>query len=384
MEAVPEVYVLWHPRCALGEPAARAIYDWLRPGNGLGPQVFYRSLPAPEAPPGGLPRPLPLEPPPRDTAPRHSSTANLQIIVPLIDEQMIADPTWRYWLGSLGQRPIAQRIVPVALDTTAFNAPPPIREQNFLRPSGDDDARRIRALLKQLTEALCKLLLGDEVGTKIKIFLSHAKADGTGPARRIRDYIYGNTQIAAFYDENDIPFGSAFAKVLDHDIQSRQTVALIAVRSAAYARRPWCRRELSLFRRPTRVGANANLWRQNPVLVVDAIEGVKETPGIPELGNAPILRWTADAPDHEERIVTMVLRDALLAELHMALARHRPSDRSNAVINWLPDPISVLPIVRGSRKHLTIHHPGRSLPGLELDILEQVLPGVEFRSFEGV
>ncbi|MEI8345296.1 MAG: carbamoyltransferase HypF, partial [Candidatus Omnitrophota bacterium] len=46
---------------------------------------------------------------------------------------------------------------------------------------------------------------------KIKIFLSHAKSDGTTPARRIRDYIYSQTQLAAFYDENNIPLGSAFA-----------------------------------------------------------------------------------------------------------------------------------------------------------------------------
>jgi hypothetical protein len=44
--ALPQVYVLWHPRCALGAPRIR---DWLRPGNGLGPpEVFNRSLPAPD------------------------------------------------------------------------------------------------------------------------------------------------------------------------------------------------------------------------------------------------------------------------------------------------------------------------------------------------
>ena len=90
---IPEVYVLWHPACSLGELLAREIYAWLRPGYGLGPQVFYRSLPAPEAPAGGLPPPLPGEsrssalPP----AAGGASRGNTQIVVTLIDENMIAD-----------------------------------------------------------------------------------------------------------------------------------------------------------------------------------------------------------------------------------------------------------------------------------------------------
>lgn len=60
-QPIPEVFVLWHPSCALGEVLARRIYAWLRPGNGLGPEVFYRSLAAPEATAGGLPSPLPGE-----------------------------------------------------------------------------------------------------------------------------------------------------------------------------------------------------------------------------------------------------------------------------------------------------------------------------------
>ena len=58
---IPEIFVLWHPRCPLGESLARRILEWLRPGNGLGPEVFYRCLPAPGAPLNGLPPPLPGE-----------------------------------------------------------------------------------------------------------------------------------------------------------------------------------------------------------------------------------------------------------------------------------------------------------------------------------
>src|SRR5882672_10720039 len=100
---IPQVFVLWHPRCGLGEILARRILGWLRPGNGLGPEVFYRSLPAAGNPTNRLPPPLPGET--RFATETSSRTrrkaSNLQVVLPLIDENMVADMTWRYWLEDL-------------------------------------------------------------------------------------------------------------------------------------------------------------------------------------------------------------------------------------------------------------------------------------------
>lgn len=411
---IPEVFVLWHPDCTLGELLARRVYAWLRPGNGLGPEVFYRSLAAPEAPPGGLPGPLPGEVQSSIPAPA-IGPANLQIVILLIDCHMIADASWRYWLARLTYTPGAgtRVLLPVALDSTAYNVPERLRQLNFLRPAGlplaspdppgpaDAVETVVRSLLKQLTEALCRLLLGREAPgapmraptdpdsgpPKITIFLSHAKKDGTRPARRIRDYIYSNTQLAAFYDENDIPFGAGFSRVLEANIQGSQTAALIAVRSAHYAMRPWCRRELSRFRRPVRdttAPPQAEHWRLNPMLVVDALEGGARTPGIPELGNTPLIRWSDDVPDQEEQIVTTVLRDALLAAFHTGVGRLTPDGPDRIVLNWVPDPTTLLqiPRVREANEELWVFYPGRGLTGLELDILYESFPRLTFRSFD--
>lgn len=412
---IPEIYVLWHPRCALGEVLARRIHGWLRPGNGLGPQVFYRSLPAPDAPPGGLPPPLPGEFRPGQPAASGSRVANLQIVLLLIDEQMIADASWRFWiaqLGSPGQLATSRKFLPVALDSTAYNAPEALRALNFLRPaglplpadeqpgSGPATETVGRSLLKQLTEALCRLMLGrapspaaqnpaGEPGQpKIVIFLSHAKVDGTVPAKRIRDYIYSQTQLGAFFDENDIPFGSAFGRVLQSNVESEQTAALIAVRSARYASRPWCRRELALFRRPLQESGTppglGERWRLNPVVVVDALESGGRTSGIPELGNAPLIRWAEEVPDQEEQVVTTLLRDALLAAFHSAVGRTLAGAPDVIVVNWLPDPTTLLhiPRVREANEDLRVHYPGRGLSGLELDILDEFFPRLAFHSFE--
>jgi hypothetical protein len=296
---IPEIFVLWHPSCLLGEIFARRIHSWLRPGNGLGPEVYYRSLPAPGAPTNGLPPPLHGEyRTPTQIGEESASTriTNLQIVIALVDEHMVSDPTWRHWLSQLRTQGSSKRraIIPVALDATAYNTPNELRELNFLRPTGlpltnlNDllvayekhrlnqktpvEERQqaeavdsvVRSLLKQLTETLTRLLLprsknevipsqlnaGDIAPSKVSIFLSHAKADGRVPAQRLRDYIYSQTQMAAFFDENDIAISSVFSKVLNYSLDSPTTAAMIDVRSARYAERPWCRRKVSLFRKP--------------------------------------------------------------------------------------------------------------------------------------
>lgn len=412
---IPEIFVLWHPRCPLGEKLARRILEWLRPGNGLGPEVFYRSLPAPEAPPNGLPPPLPGEARLSSDVYTRSrqKVSNLQVVLPLIEENMVADQAWRHWLGELasGSGPL-RVIMPVALDATAYNMPAAIQELNYLRPSGlplpagEPVAGRafedvVRSLLKQVTEAMCRVMLPRSAGSqaartsvpgdplpKVNVFLSHAKQDGTVPARRLRDYIYSQTQLAAFFDENDIAFGSAFSRVIQSGLNSSDTAAFIAVRSAAYAGRPWCRRELSLFRRPHLEGLSAGgaeRWFSYPSLVVEAMEAGKSSNGVPEFGNSTMIRWGDDVPNLEEVIVTTVIRDAMLAAFHSAMGASIPSNGNQIVINGLPDPTTLLHIPRvRAGTECDVLHPGRGLSGLELDILVDFFPALTFRSFEEV
>jgi hypothetical protein len=415
---IPEVFVLWHPRCRLGETLARRILAWLRPRNGLGPEVFYRSLPAPGAVANGLPPPLTREAkrPSRTPTKTREEVTNLQIIVPLIDENMVADATWRYWLEQLATSSSSaaqSSIMPVALDATAYNVTPALRDLNYLRPAGlplpaGEDVRGlsteivVRSLLKQITEAMCRLILprsepnqsgsrrsaANEPLPKVNIFLSHAKVDGTVPARRLRDYIYGQTQLAAFYDENDIAFGSAFARVIGDGLSSQDTAALIAIRSAQYANRPWCRRELSVFRRPRKdmvPPGQAERWSLYPTLMVEVMEGGQFSFGVPEFGNSSVIRWTDDDRNLEELIVTTVIRDAMLAAFHSAMAASIPSSSTQIVIGWLPDPTTLLhiPSIRAGEER-DVLYPGRGLSGLELDILSDYFPKLTFRSFEEV
>jgi hypothetical protein len=327
---------------------------------------------------------------------------------------MVADMTWRYWLEDLTRpAPTPREIMPIALDTTAYNMPPSFRALNYLRPSGlplpvgegpdgpSFDAV-VRSLLKQVTEAMCRVMLprraeapaaGQSTGTrdplpKVNVFLSHAKQDGTVPARRLRDYIYSQTQLAAFFDENDIAFGSSFGPVIQKALDSQDTAAFIAVRSAKYATRPWCRREFSLFRKPrpeNPADPEPVCWRLYPSLVVEAMEGRELSAGIPEIGNSSVIRWSDDEHSPEELIVTTVIRDAMLAAYHSALGASVPWEKDRIVINWLPDPTTLLhiPAVRSGSAREAVY-PGRGLSGLELDTLAEFFPGLLFRCFEEV
>ena len=411
--AIPEVFILWHPQCLLGEALARRIMVWLRPGNGLGPEVFYRSLPAPESQPDGLPPALPGSRRSRARRTVTKKVSNLQLVLALVDENMVADFAWRCWLEQLAvtSASVDRIIWPVALDATAYNMPASIKVLNYFRPAGlpvslapgvqqsPEFEGVVRSLLKQITEAMCRVVLPRKANPagvksltsldpppKVSVFLSHAKADGTVPARRVRDYIYSQTQLAAFYDENDIAFGSGFARAIERDLGASDTAALIAVRSAQYASRPWCRREVSLFRRPRQVGKpvrGVEHWRLFPLLVVEAMEGRLLSAGIPELGNSPAIRWNDEDKGLEELIVTTVIRDAMLSSFHTALGNTIPARRDQIVINWLPDPTTLLhiPSIRSGAARY-VFYPGRGLSGLELEILDEFFPKLTFKSFE--
>ena len=119
----------------------------------------------------------------------------------------------------------------------------------------------------------------------------------------------------------------------------------------------------------------------SPVLVLDALEPGAATVGISELGNSPHLRWSSTIVEQEEIVVTTLLRDALLGAFHRAVGATLGENPEDLVLNWLPDPVSLLTMPRAREPGTRIYYPGR-LSGLDLDLSEELFPGVEFTSFE--
>ncbi|HEY1123862.1 MAG TPA: hypothetical protein VGE67_19745, partial [Haloferula sp.] len=259
---------------------------------------------------------------------------------------MVRDVAWHDYLVRLFGKCLSDDdrstkgwvMFPVALDGTAFNLPGIITQRNYVRLMGalsaaavdgkiplDDPA--IMVVLKDLTEAMSldlhSRIFPGQAGRKLKIFISYARADGAAVPKAIRDYISGQTQCDAFFDENDIGFGFKYDKVL-HSNAGEQAKALIVVAGDHYAERPICRWEIRKFTEPDSVPVNPARpkGRQvrvfHPMMVLSTLDGVRITRILPELGQSPILRWEAG---REMSCFSILMRTVLFGARNILAAR---------------------------------------------------------------
>jgi hypothetical protein len=140
---------------------------------------------------------------------------------------------------------------------------------------------------------LCCLL--DPRAAKVKVFLSHAKQDGTPITTTVGRYLREVAGLDDFLDTKDVPDGTRFAELLTDSAGSLP--ALLAIQTDAYASREWCRLEVLEAKR-----------RHVPIVVLSAVN-VTETRSFPYLGNTPVVRWC-----DEETSLPLVVR-ALLGEV---------------------------------------------------------------------
>lgn len=411
------IYVLHHPDSKLGARLADQIYEWFRLTSLEGIPVYLRSWPVP-----GKERPhMPY---------RKPGDACVEYIVPLVDGTMVRDAIWHHYLADVALECLksededckwGMKMFPVALDSTAFNVPDGISRMNFIRHGSgappivvtkaapdekekekEKEAREkdeVEETLKHLTAAIARdlnaRLFPEQQGERFKIFISYARADSTEEAKTLRNYIQGQTQCLVFFDENDIGFGGAFDESIDENV-SVHSRALIVLNSDHYADRPWCRFEIERFTRPKkfslRYGKKAGRRQVqvfNPLLVVDNMKGPKMTRVVPELAQAPIVRWTSKCErlcfSTLMREVVLGLRDVMDAELLFADAE---GSLAGVVVNRLPGPVALaqLPGVNSAteKRPLTLHHPGHGLPLTELRLLERTFPSLRFKAFRDI
>ena len=426
------IYVLWHPdydapaedlshseasgqeKKAMrnrGLRLARRIYHWFRMENMEGIPVYFRSAPSP-----GSRVPLPIFDDPEVR----------NYVIALVDANMVACPDWRAYVTDIAMSENVKdssskngeyRLLPVALESVAYNMPERIRRLNFIRNvqkenSPNDDFE----LISKLTEALCRDLrhwsrewlaetspknLTNSIPDKIRIFLSHAKADDTDEAVAIKEYIQRETQCEAFFDETDIASGYDFTEVLE-DAVSNESAGLIVLQGDNYADRPWCRKEIRDFLKPQlEPYSSKDEHRQYaiaPLIVVQTMKGQQMARTIPELGYSPCIRWLSEESDTARFIVTTLLREICFGLFYRALAkrlaqRKKADSEQSIYLNRSPDPVMINRIIADRTEHqatetcplqLTFIHPGYGLSKLEHEGLTNAFPGHRFRSFLGV
>lgn len=383
------IYVLWHADYAKGLKLARHIYHWFRLSTGEGIPVYFRCW----------------RDNPEENPPILDQGCDLNIIVPLVEPHMVASLPWRRYVESLTDKSVqipaqnhaSYKILPLALDVTAYQMPPLVKRLNFIRHFGSKDSNDDEFMLTKLTEAMGLLLREAVVGketTPIKIFLSHAKADGTEVPKQIKNFIQTETQCHTFFDENDINYGHDFTDVIQNALET-DSAGLLVIQGDHYADRPWCRKEIRDFLHPLRVGKKSDkdsiLYSIMPAVVVTNFAGNKTARTIPELGHASCLQWTASAA---RRAVVTMLREIMFSSFYRLLSQAvkrqiQPiKGKINLLINRPPDPVMIehvchdAEIVTGSRDGVIIHHPGHGLSGVEHQGLQAIYNGnVEFKAF---
>ena len=396
------ITVLWHQECAEGKELAAAIFRWFRgnpedPGEvGRGIPVHYRCLP--EDPPG-----LSITQGSDDDP--GAAIPSLHIAVPLVDEHMVVDPDWRAYLaGEVTDR--ADLLVPVALEASAYQLPFSINRLNYLRldravDSGSwswEQRTRVRRerLLSLLAQVVARELPGwnmragrTEAPPRIKVFISHAKADGAHEAEILRSAILGSGQLQAFYDESDLPIGYPFERLLDDAAgggDSADTQAMVVVYSDTYPSRPWCQREVRLARKPRPSGdqdPGTRCWRVKPLVIAAALAGA-ETRMLSEAGQVPLIAWD---PNRVDRIVDILLREILLLGYNerrgLDLLGAEGADPGRHAVNCVPDVYLAMEIAKaaagsenGTLTELLIPPPG--LPRDDRELLGRLMsPGTD-------
>lgn len=294
------IYVVWHPKFEEGRQYAHKIYNVFSGENNNATHskynipVNYRSLSYQDKIFAKIP----------------FSESIKNAIVLLIDQYMFNDAIWRKEINELlKNKPNNTRIFPVSLSKYAFDFNP-----KFLSPiqfiktdqkdpvDGNDVEYNFKVINYKLLESIAKFIFNfkedfdsdNDSDPPIKLFISHAKADGLDLALSFRDYIYSNTKLKAFFDANDIAHGHHFEKEIKANIDNS---AFIVFNTDEYADREWCRREIIIAKR----------YRCPIIAVIDLKKGERRS--FPYSGNFPTILWDNNFEEVINLILAQVISD---------------------------------------------------------------------------
>jgi len=254
-------------------------------------------------------------------------------VVPLIDDELIDctnDQELRTDLVAFAERTgvnsAACRFFPAGLIDNWFTLFPQ-SVQALLRGQRIEDGSLLAIALMQECVAWLRGADVDEPVEAFKVFVSHAKADGTHLAKRMISALESEWRIKGFFDARDIPPGSEWSEVL---VESAGRSAMLVLQTDVYAEREWCQREIAIAKR-----------NDVPILVVNVLlKG--ESRSFPYLGNLPTLRMEQGAPD-DAAVVAALVEECLRIENFKAQAALMPAPVGTRYSARAPELVTLLP-----------------------------------------
>lgn len=143
----------------------------------------------------------------------------------------------------------------------------------------------------------------------LRLFISHAKADGLPLAQALRNHIAGLKWLASYYDADDLPTGHNWKREVERVAGS---AVMVMLRTEEYDDREWCRNEV--------------LWADacgTPAVLVDARTALQYPAAALPFDRVPVVR----IPDGN---LTRILYAALREALRFLLFRRRMCERQGA------------------------------------------------------
>jgi hypothetical protein len=365
MKAPLALFVLWHPEFNDGETYANLIFSEFRRNvrdplsRGMNIPVYYRYVSPLKA--------IPLK------------EYDFTVIVAFIDANFRLDDEYTSYLSELSnERSGNILVIPFAIERNDLRLDLGLKNFGRLYERQDKSEYIISILAHETVRHLYALR---EVSDShmfappppLKLFISHAKADGVEIATQIKAFVERSLPLKTFFDANDIAIGYDFSEEIKTYIQD---AVIIAIHTDMYSSREWCRREILLAKENNR-----------PIVVLNCFQN-GESRSFPYMANVLTVHFqNIDAEMHTNspvwtRLITAVLKETLRLRyqglwLKYIIRKNRMKGViAQSISDYPPELVTVLR-KKGKINNLFIY-PDPPLGSEELSILKLIDPKIKF------
>lgn len=235
---------------------------------------------------------------------------NSVVLYIFIGKNSVASNKWRDYISanvSIWEQK-NYHIVPIALDSYAYNICGNFKDRNFIRLYEFENYKKQRLFLNMAHE-IYRLSLSEAEDDKLplKVFISHTKVDPEGMmfAEKLKKFLE-RTVIKNFFDACDIGNGNITSEAIEKHIKES---SVVVVNSDHYASRFWCQKEV-------RLAKDAEL----PMIEVDLLQSGADRK-FPYASNIPVVRANLVNNEVSEEILYKVVESVLLETVRVCYAK---------------------------------------------------------------
>ncbi len=295
----------------------------------------------------------------------------------LVDTSMLLDKEygWKEYLNYISKKCQLnenRRLFPIAIVEQALQAYPDIISNlNYIRLYKLSNEMKLPYLIFSIKHDLCRMMFRIEKASEsssiteppVKLFLSHAKADGIDIVERIRTYINSSTAIVDFFDTVDIPQGSDFLKEIDNNI--RQSSMLLVIQTDKYTKSEWCKKEILLAKE-----------KRIPIVIINCLKKGEER-SFPYIGNLRNYCGNMDDKNFELNVLSGAMSEVLSKSYYKenvfkVLQENKLSISKENIFEYPPELLSLEQWP--SKNHSMIVYPEPPLGKFELELLQIIKP----------